>query len=65
MKKLLLSAMLLLSATLINTPVKKVFADDTSINTEVINVVENQHQINMGEFTKFAVTDNMAYYLDD
>ena len=56
MKKLLLGTMLLLSATLTTTNVKNVLAESTdAVTTEVINFVDNQHQINMGTFQKFAV----------
>lgn len=66
MKKLLLGTMLLLSATLTTTNVKNVLAESTdAVTTEVINFVDNQHQINMGTFQKFAVTKNSAYYLND
>ena len=62
MKKLLLGTMLLLSATLTTTNVKNVLAESTdAVTTEVINFVDNQHQINMGTFQKFAVTKNSAY----
>ena len=56
MKKLLLGTMILLSATLTTTNVKNVLAESTdAVTTEVINFVDNQHQINMGTFQKFAV----------